>query len=275
MDPKIKSTVWDDDDFTRLDDGCRVLFFWLITCQGTNNIGYVEVSNRALKVDTGRDSDGLVSLLKALPRSYVWDEQNGRVRVWIRNYVKHQWPAGMLTPRSNMFSHLRNLYMALPEPFRMAFEGAYPSLARGFQGVEMLEGASKGLASPQNRTEPHRSDQKRSSQGDPRGGGDEMGTRGARPSSGETTGSLCEWPTLAEWTAAGSMEGLTAAQITKEWAYQERKVPAERWKGIDPARLRHHAAYVREQARPRVGSEKTAQKNPGAEGAAGMVVKAI
>lgn len=272
MDPKIKSTLWEDDDFARLDDGCRVLFFWLITCQGTNNIGYVEVSNRALKVDTGRDSEGLVSLLKALPRSYVWDECNGRLRVWIRNYVKHQWPAGMLTPKSNMFSNLRNLFMALPDPFRIAFEGAYPSLARGFQGVEMLEGASKGLPSPQNRTEPHRTDQIRSSQGDARGGGCATGESASR---GETPGSRCEWPTLAEWTAAASMEGLTEAQTTKEWAYQERKVPAERWKGIDPSRLRHHAAYVREQARLRGGSEKNAQKKPGAEGAAGMVVKLI
>jgi len=79
-------------------------------------------------------------------------------------------------------------------------------------------------------------------------------------------GNGCEWPTRQEWEAAAGMEGLSAAQIATEWAYQERMVPSKRWHGIDRSKLRHHAAWVRQKivlqgpyaaaAKPRTGAER-------------------
>jgi len=69
------------------------------------------------------------------------------------------------------------------------------------------------------------------------------------------------WPTWAEWKAAGEMESLTTEQIQMEWDNQERKPAAERWRGIDVERLRHHAAFVREQRRMR----GTFVRGPGSE----------
>lgn len=164
MDPKIKSTVWDDDDFAALDDAGKIIFFWLITCQATNNIGYLEVSRRAFEVDTGRDYETLERVLKGLPRAYVWDKHNGRLRVWIRNYVRHQWPAGCLQPKSRLFPNLRSLYEALPEPFQASFKESYKGLASLFQGALLMEGASKGLKGGAKGPEQHSTDQIRSDQ---------------------------------------------------------------------------------------------------------------
>jgi hypothetical protein len=221
MDAKIKSTIWEDDEFSALDAQGKVIFFWLITCQGTNNIGYYEV--------------------------------NGRYRVWVRHFIRHQWPPGSLEPSSNVFKNLRSHFMALPESFKSAFEGSYKGLVILFNGLPVAEGASKGLTrggkgQEQNRTEQNSTDP----------------NRYQRKGCGEGEGYL-EWPKLDEWLKAAEIEGLTEQQARLEWAYQERKVPAERWRGIDPERLRHHAAFVLGQHRLRK-NKKTAA--PGESGGA-------
>lgn len=145
MDAKIKSTIWEDDEFSMLDAQGKVIFFWLITCQGTNNIGYVEVSKRAFEADTGSPLEGLARVLKGLPRAFHFDEVNGRYRVWVRHYIRHQWPPGSLEASSNVFKNLRSHFFALPDPFQSVFEGAYKGLVRSFKGLPEAEGSYKGL----------------------------------------------------------------------------------------------------------------------------------
>lgn len=85
--------------------------------------------------------------------------------------------------------------------------------------------------------------------------------KGAKEVGGAAASKEYHWPTLVEWRAAGEMEGLTPEQIQMEWDNQERKPAAERWRGIDVERLRHHAAFVREQRRMR----GTFVRGPGSE----------
>ncbi len=204
MDPKIKSTVWEDDDFAALDDVGKVIFFWLITCQATNNIGYLEVSRRAFKVDTGRDYKELERVLEGLPRAYVWDHHHGRVRVWIRNYIKHQWPVGMLQPKSLMFTHIRNLFADLPDPFRTAFAVTYKPLVSLFQGVSIMEGACKGFEGT--RTAQHRSEQNST---DP---------------SGESEGGNAVIPTMAEFLSAFTADGIPPSYLERQFEkFHEKK----------------------------------------------------
>jgi hypothetical protein len=78
--------------------------------------------------------------------------------------------------------------------------------------------------------------------------------------------SYAEFPSFAEWQAAASMESLTPVQIQAEWDNQERKTPAQRWKGIDRTRLRRHAAWVlgkiRERTPPRSAAKAFARELP-------------
>jgi len=63
--------------------------------------------------------------------------------------------------------------------------------------------------------------------------------------------SYAEWPSHQEWQAAAQMEGMTLVQLEAEWDNQERKTPADRWKGIDRTRLRRHASFVLAKIRER------------------------
>ncbi len=85
------------------------------------------------------------------------------------------------------------------------------------------------------------------------------GGEGSPPVASPPKQNPCQWPSREEWMAAAAMEGLAAIVAQSEWDNQERKVPAERWRGIDPRRLRHHAAFVLGQWRLR-----RAKKNPAA-----------
>jgi hypothetical protein len=78
------------------------------------------------------------------------------------------------------------------------------------------------------------------------------------PSAAPQGSNRCEWPTIKEWMTAACAEGLPARDAQTEWDNQERKVPAERWRNIDPSRLRHHAAFVHEQVRLRKGKKNGA-----------------
>lgn len=64
-------------------------------------------------------------------------------------------------------------------------------------------------------------------------------------------------PTITQeaWLAAAAFE-LTPEQALDEWNNQERKPEEERWKGIDPARLRQHAAFVRSKVHQRNFQQK-------------------
>ena len=92
-------------------------------------------------------------------------------------------------------------------------------------------------------------------------GGERARARGDTHSS-----SVCEWPTRAQWHAAAEMEGMPPHVEDGEWQNQERKVPADRWKGIDPDRLRHHAAFVirkwRERGAPGPGGQRSGSPRP-------------
>lgn len=142
---KLKPDMWGDDDFHPLDDAQKVVFFWLLSCQTRNSIGYVEVSRRALLADTGKTPETLLSLLKSLPRGFHWDEVNGRIRVLILNFVRHQFAPGQFGRKSYLVTHLCRLFDAMPESFQAAFEVSYKGLVRDFIITRSMEGASKSL----------------------------------------------------------------------------------------------------------------------------------
>lgn len=77
---------------------------------------------------------------------------------------------------------------------------------------------------------------------------------------------LCHWPSRGEWMTAAVAEGLSGMAAQTEWDNQERKVPSERWRGIDPNRLRHHAAFVLGQQRLRKGKKMAALGGVGGDG---------
>ena len=156
MSPKIHSSVWADDDFAALDDAGKVLFFWLITNEATNNLGYLEVSKKALRDDTGKSLEDLESVLKSLGRGFRCERHESRLRVWSRRFLVHQWAPGQLQPKSNIFPHLRNLFDVLPHSFQRDFQESYPTLVSLFDSVRGLEVSTKRQEQSipeQNRTE--------------------------------------------------------------------------------------------------------------------------
>lgn len=161
MSPKIHPSIWSDDDFSALDDAGKVLFLWLITNEATNNIGFLTVSRKALRDDTGKTIDSLVSLLQSLPRGFYYEVTGDRLMVWCRNFIRHQWELGQLQPNSRLFTNLHNLFNALPESFQSVFEAAYKPLVSHFKSTRGLLVPSKGPE--QNRTEQNRTS---SSQGE-------------------------------------------------------------------------------------------------------------
>lgn len=142
---KLKPSIWDDDDLQPLDDAQFKVFIWLLTCSERNSLGYVEVSRRGLLADTGKTTDTLVSLLQALPRGFHWDEVNGRIRVLILNFVRHQFAPGQFGRKSYLVTHLCRLFDAMPESFQAAFEASYKGLVQDFVILRSQEGASKSL----------------------------------------------------------------------------------------------------------------------------------
>ena len=141
----LKPSLWKDDDLQPLDDGQFKVFIWLLTCSERNSIGYVEVSRRALLADTGKTHETMVSLLKTLPRGFHWDEVNGRIRVLILNFVRHQFAPGQFGRKSYLVTHLCRLFDAMPESFQAAFEVSYKGLVQDFTILRSMEGASKSL----------------------------------------------------------------------------------------------------------------------------------
>lgn len=142
---KIKPSLWDDDDLLPIDDAQFKVFIWLLTCADRNSIGFVEVSRRALLADTGKTTETLVSLLKSLPRGFHWDEENGRIRVLIINFVRHQFAPGQFGRKSYLVTHLCRLFDAMPESFQAAFAASYKGLVEDFIVIRSMEGASKSL----------------------------------------------------------------------------------------------------------------------------------
>lgn len=207
MSPKIHSTFWSDDDTGSLPVDQKLAFLWLITNQATNNIGFVAVSRRGFTHDTGAPFDTLEGLLKALPRAFVTELVDGRLHIWIRHFIRHQWTPGELSRKSNIFRHLVSLAAQLPEQFRQALSCEYPALARGLSdmmnGEKSQEWASKGLQAP--RAEQSRAENSRAEQNVLEGG------------AGETA----EAPSLAEveaWAATWPGEPATGAPpIDPDW----------------------------------------------------------
>lgn len=143
MNTIIPPTIHENEDLCGLDDAGWRLWFWLYTNHARDNIGFQIVSRVALSRGTGKGLEALSSLLKGLPRVFLWDEHEGQHRVWIRSFVADQWRLGPVPHTNKMFKHLCGLFWSLPEPFRVAFEGAYKDLARGFAAMKSLEAPSR------------------------------------------------------------------------------------------------------------------------------------
>lgn len=148
MHPKIKSSFWTDDGVGDLSPQHKLAYLWLITNDRTNNIGFCEVSKRQFKTDTGLPFTELEGVLKAHTRGFVWNEENGQLRVWIRTFIKHQWSDGELKPTSRLFPHLQKLAEALPDYFKKPLASSYPALCKPLED-------GKPLARGQSSTEQH------------------------------------------------------------------------------------------------------------------------
>lgn len=157
--PKIHSSFWNDDDVGVLTPEHKLAFVWLITNERTNNVGFCIVQKRQFVHDTGLNFDSVQGLLKAHARAFVWDEENGQLRVWIRSFIQHQWAAGELKPTSRLFPNLQRLAEALPPSFQKALASSYPALCK-----PLADG--KALARGQHSTEQHSTEQKKGGPGE-------------------------------------------------------------------------------------------------------------
>lgn len=161
MSPKIHSSFWKDDDVGGLTPDCKLAFLWLLTNGQTNNVGFLRVSRREFVHDTGLPEETLVSLLKSLPRAFVWEESDGRLLVWIRHYIQHQWTVGQIRSTSLIHTNLLNLIAAMPEHFQKTLASDYKTLASDLSKLlsedKTPQDPSKGLQVP--RTEQSRAEQ--------------------------------------------------------------------------------------------------------------------
>jgi hypothetical protein len=155
MDTKIRDTFWSDDDVGELPPEGKLSFLWLLTNSNVNNIGFQVVSKRSFALGTGLKPDLLTATLKGLPRGFVWDEDNGQLRVWIRNFIRYQF--GDISPgsRNNIVLNLCRLAAEAPERVREALLTEYRGLAAPYEGLQ----SGKGLTSPLKGPEQSRAEQ--------------------------------------------------------------------------------------------------------------------
>ena len=84
--------IWMDEKFLSLDEGCQLLFIYLLTSQNTTPIGTLSIPNHVLSAWLQKDIETISKRLKILSR-------NGLIKVssvgliWIRNYLKYNPPA--------------------------------------------------------------------------------------------------------------------------------------------------------------------------------------
>ena len=148
MSPKIPACLWNVDEFSDLDDAGKVIFLWLYTGSGINNIGYVEVTKKGLLNGTCKGLEDLRRVLKTLPKSAFWGESDGVVHVWLRRFIKDQWSDGCLSSKSLVFKNLANHFLNLPEEFRLEIEASYKPLTSLFKTLHKQEDPYKGVEVP-------------------------------------------------------------------------------------------------------------------------------
>ena len=258
---KLKPSLWDDDDLLPLNDGQFKVFIWLLTCGDRNSLGYVEVSRRALLADTGKTPETLVSLLKSLPRGFHWDEANGRIRVLILNFVRHQFAPGQFARKSYLVKHLCVLFDAMPESFQAAFAASYKGLVEDFIILRSTEGASKSL--------PRDKEKRRHREGEGEGEGEENGGGAGEGSEVPSDADVLAYAAGYQDLARGILDGIPESYALQWLAWRSTASgPFPRdWQ----ADLRRRFTADRLKRDPRAfaateggGSEKNAPKKNGA-----------
>lgn len=84
--------IWMDEKFLALDEGCQLLFIYLLTSQNTTPIGTLSIPKHVLAAWLQKDTETISKRLDILYR-------NGLIKVsdlgliWIRNYLKYNPPA--------------------------------------------------------------------------------------------------------------------------------------------------------------------------------------
>lgn len=156
MDPKFPSSFWSDDDNMSLDSAHLLAYAWLKTNARRNNIGYQVVSKRKFTNETRLSEETLTSLLKTLPGHFVWDEESGTVRVWIRSFIAENWSCGQHSKNNNISQHLCGLIQELPERFREPLLASYQSLASLYQVSKNKQETTQSLPRDKSRAEQSR-----------------------------------------------------------------------------------------------------------------------
>jgi hypothetical protein len=235
MDARVIKGTYTDDDFQAFGALERFVFIWLFTNSevAASSCGYQVISKAAFSFETLQPLATLSKVLQALPRSIVWDEQDGKIRVLMLNYIKHQYNFNTLNRKSIVFTSILHRAARMPEHFRKALSDRYPSL-----GIEIdAYLASLGLAKANRPLEALSCDKYCTDQHNT------VHSPCTLDPEGRVRGEA-EWPTREEWMKASEMEGVPEGWAEREWHRQEAMPPAERWKKTDRKRLRHHAAFV-------------------------------
>ena len=140
MQTKISSDIWEDPDFIELDDGEKLVFFWLLT--NCNQAGFIEVTERKMNRDIGSPYEKLEGLMKGLPRAFVKIEKT----VWIRNYIGRQIGRGSSLASNNITKCVVKHVSTMCEQWVEIVADEYPELADMID--TRLVKKEKPLASP-------------------------------------------------------------------------------------------------------------------------------
>lgn len=167
---KLKSSFWSDEEVGRLGPSEKLAVVWVWTNKDMTNIGYLKVQARQFQFDTGLEVSTLQGALKGLPRSFRFEDRLGGLGVLSLNYVAHQFGEVAFDPNNHMCKNLVGLARALSDEMLEALMERYKGLGSLLQAGRSIEGAGKGLTSPQYSTAQY-SSEKSSSEGPPPGGG--------------------------------------------------------------------------------------------------------
>lgn len=165
---KLKSSFWSDEEVGRLGPAEKLAVVWVWTNKDMTNIGYLKVQARQFQFDTGLEVSTLQGALKGLPRSFRFEDRLGGLGVLSLNYVAHQFGEVAFDPNNHMCKNLVGLARALSDEMLEALMERYKGLGSLLQAGRSIEGAGKGLTSPQYITAQY-SSEKSSSEGTPGG----------------------------------------------------------------------------------------------------------
>ncbi|MBF8281288.1 MAG: hypothetical protein HW378_203 [Anaerolineales bacterium] len=172
MSPKIHPSFWSDERVGQLTAEQRYALLWCLTNGQRNSVGYFVASRRQFAFDSSKPFETLEDLTSVFRTGIVADVQDGQLRIWLRHFIKHQFPGNSWASNARITKHLVSQIQELPEPFFSELIKEYPKLKESLfesnrtprPNLSQGEPSSPSLSEELHRAEQSRTEQNRTEQ---------------------------------------------------------------------------------------------------------------